>query len=177
MKETKQEITLNNLMEEFDKSTHSLLSTISLFSKEQFNTIPFEGSWTAGQVCEHLFKAEAGYPGLLSGSKMPTDRPVDEKMAIVQSVFLDFTAKFQSPEFIIPSDTVKDNAAMLEAFKNNREDVRRVINSIDMSETCTDFALPQMGQLTGYEWICFLTCHSIRHTRQLNNIYAALNKQ
>ena len=42
-------------IQEFEETTFDLGKVLSSFSQEEFNKIPFEGSWTAGQVAEHLF--------------------------------------------------------------------------------------------------------------------------
>ena len=86
-----------NILEEFDHTTTELLETINLFSKEQFNKIPFEGSWTAGQVCEHLFKAESGLPVVLKSTGQKTTRDPGEKIPVIESIFLDFSKKNAVP--------------------------------------------------------------------------------
>ena len=165
------------LLSDLDKCTTDLLQTISMFSPRQFNAIPFEGSWSAGQVAEHLLKSESGLPSLFQGNTKQPNRPVDEKMETIRSTFLDFESKFESPDFIRPSAEPKNQEIILEAFGKSRKEINRVIGITDMSNCFTDFPFPQMGIFTGWEWIYFLTCHSIRHTRQMKNIYSILSKK
>src|SRR3954467_10976656 len=91
------------IMSRLDETANELLATISLFSPDEFNKIPFEGSWTGGQVAEHLFKSEARLPKVLGSASKPAERDPFEKTGLLASVFLDFDAKFNSPEFILPS--------------------------------------------------------------------------
>ncbi len=53
---------LQKLLHELDKAARALLETIADFSQEQYNKVPFAGSWTAGQVSEHLLKSIGGMP-------------------------------------------------------------------------------------------------------------------
>ena len=48
------------------KSTMNKLGTaLSSVKDEQFNEIPFEGSWTAAQVADHILKSQAGFDKIL----------------------------------------------------------------------------------------------------------------
>lgn len=43
------------------KSTFGqLYQTLSLFTQSEINAIPFEGSWTSGQVARHIIKSTSG---------------------------------------------------------------------------------------------------------------------
>jgi hypothetical protein len=165
---------MEDWIKELDETAKELLDTIESFSQEQFNTIPFEGSWTAAQVAEHLWKSESCIPKVVEGNSRPTtERQGDEKMGTIKSIFLDFTSKYESPEFILPSNERKEKEDLLNALKNGRADIRALTITKDLSRTFTDFPFPQLGEFTGWEWICFVVCHSKRHIRQLKNIYAA----
>lgn len=168
---------MEDFIKEFDQTTNDLLNTIASFSQEEFNAIPFEGSWTAAQVTEHLLKSESRMPALFKSNSRPTtERKPDEKTAMIESIFLDFNTRLQSPEFILPSNEWKEKEALFNALKTTRTDIRSVIETVDLSRTFTDFPFPQIGELTGWEWICFLTCHAKRHIRQMKNIKAVLVK-
>jgi hypothetical protein len=158
------------LITEFKVTTQDLLTTLSLFSQEEFNKIPFEGSWTAGKVAEHLFKSESNIPRVLRGNSKKTTRNPFEKTGIIQTVFLDFSKKLQSPEFILPSNEPKNKEHFIKSFEGVRKDLQTLTETIDLTNTFTDFPFPQMGELTGWEWICFAVCHSKRHIRQMKNI-------
>ena len=157
-----------------DETTRELLSTIGSFTPEHLNTIPFEGSWTAGQVAEHLLKSESGIPEVLTGPVVAAVRPIDEMVPAIESVFLDFTTRLKSPDFILPSDEPKDKQVLLDAFEFVRSELKKIAGSADLSKVCTSFPFPQMGELTRLEWLHFAICHSKRHIRQMKNIKAAL---
>ena len=162
---------LNKLLKELDITTKELLQIIAAFSQEQFNKVPFEGSWTAGQVSEHLLKSIAGRPELMAGPTKPTERKPDEKVMVIESIFLDFETKMKSPEFILPSDGPHEKETLLEDFRSVMAELTSKARTMDLTVTCMDFPFPKIGELTRWEWICFAICHAKRHTRQLKNIY------
>src|SRR5690348_7528123 len=101
-----------------DETTNELLQAIAQFTNEQFNCIPFEGSWTGAQVAEHLYKSEAGFPKILTSTALVTERAADEKAGTIRALFLDFGTKLQSPDFILPSNEPKEKETLYNAIKN-----------------------------------------------------------
>src|SRR4051812_1885857 len=91
------------LSEAFCKTTAELVHLLTPLSEEQLNKVPFEGSWTAGQLGHHLLRSY-GIAEVLNGRTAPTSRPIDEKIKPVREVFLNFDIKMKTPDFIIPSD-------------------------------------------------------------------------
>jgi hypothetical protein len=154
----------------FEETTTDLLQILSGFTQEEFNKIPFKGSWSAGQVAEHLYKSESNIPKVLNGNSKQTERDPFEKTVLIETVFLDYTKKLQSPEFILPTAAPKSKDHFLNAFETTRKELRNVITTVDLARTFTDFPFPQMGEFTGWEWICFAVAHSKRHIRQMKII-------
>lgn len=157
-------------------NTTAFLAAVQQFTQEQFNQVPFEGSWTAGQVAQHILKAETGMPAVWKGESIATDRPVDEKAGILNHIFLDFTTQLKSPDFILPTAEPKNKTEIYEALKSNRAAIESLAAEIDLERTYTAFSMPKLGTLTGIEAITFIMAHSTRHAQQLNRIYAALHK-
>ena len=159
------------LLRDLDQSEQEFYAALASFQPDQVNRVPFEGSWTAGQVAEHILLAESGIPETILGSTEETNRPVGQYVPVIESIFLDFTARYQAPEFIIPSPGPHNQRQLLEAFKTERAAIREIAANEDLSLTCTDFEFPQIANLTRWEWLQFVMCHSQRHTRQLRNIF------
>lgn len=160
----------NNIIKEIDETTAELLKTVDSFTQEEFDKVPFEGSWTAAQVAEHVLKSESGIPVTWLGNAEPTKRKPDENVGIIKSTFLDFTTKLKSPDFILPSQNPPAKQVLYDSLKANRAEVKRLASTLDLTQTFTDFSMPQMGHLTGIEYATFLICHSKRHIHQLKNI-------
>ena len=167
---------IKEIIDDLNETTQDLLQTISLFDQTQFNQVPYEESWTAGQVAEHIFKSESGIPIVLNGNNKQTSRPPDQNIEQIKNSFLDFTSKMKSPDFILPTEDKKSREGLFENLKNNRAKIINIANSIDLSKTYYMFPFPGIGEMTGLEWLTFVICHSKRHIRQMKNIHGVLNR-
>jgi DinB superfamily len=151
----------------------AVIDELNLFSEEQLNVVPFEGSWTGGQVAEHLLKS-AGVVEVVFGRTTPTtDRPPDEKIPTLR-IFLDFSIKMKSPDFILPSDGFHARQPLIDQLQNDWDRLGEAVDTLDLSETCLDSEMPNVGHMTRLEWISFYVYHSKRHLHQLKNIHSSL---
>ena len=162
------------LLSLLDDTTAKLLQALSSFNEEELNTIPFEGSWTAGEVGEHLLKAGSGLTQLLLGNTQPANRPQDKNVKAIESIFLDFTKKAKSAQAICPSNEPKDKKKLIGSLKETMDDIRQTADLLDLSLACMDFPFPTSGEFTRWEWISFVICHTIKHTYQIENIYKTM---
>jgi hypothetical protein len=157
-------------------STADLLETLNSFSPEELNTVPFEGSWTGGQVADHLLKSRSGMTGLLQHNTSPTERAPDEKVQPLKDMFLNFDTKFQAPDELVPSGPGHNKDELYQAIKQNGDELNKVIAGMDLDQTCKAAPFPGMGELTRQEWLSFTAFHTHRHTRQMNNILKKLRE-
>src|SRR5688572_27226011 len=74
----------------------NFITAFDRFTAEQINVVPFEDSWTAGQVAEHIIKATGGLP---DNKTQHADRPADAKVRDIEAVFLNFDIKMKSAGF------------------------------------------------------------------------------
>ncbi|MEO8405660.1 MAG: DinB family protein [Chitinophagaceae bacterium] len=158
------------LLIEIEATAGELLQAINAFSHEEINMVPFEGSWTPGQVSEHLIKAAAGIARTVNGNTKPTERDPAQNVAGLRSAFLDFSKKMKSPDFILPGDAPQQKEKLLEGAADAMAKISTATDTLDLTETCIDFELPNSGQLTRLEWINFIICHTKRHIHQLKTI-------
>lgn len=166
----------DSLISEMDNTVSDLTSTFDLFSNETFNKVPFKGSWTAGQVAEHMLMSAAGVAEAVGGKTEPSTRRPDEHVAMLRSLFLNFDIKMKSPDFILPSDAAKDQGELKEKLIRAFKVLREVAKSADLNEMCMDFEMPTLGFMTRLELINFAIVHTQRHVRQLKNIHSYLEQ-
>jgi len=164
----------NSLKKEVEQSFKELISLLSTVDKKKFNTVPFEGSWTAGQLADHLFKSY-DVVNVLQGNTQVPKRPYDEKVQGIKEVFLNFKTKMKSPDFIIPSDEAIDKERMLRGLGTRTSAIVQIADEDDLSLLCLDFEFPDSGPLTRFEWISFINFHTMRHNHQLKKILNQLN--
>lgn len=155
-----------NIIETFKELNHKLAS----FSETELNTIPFEGSWTAGQVIQHLIMGCSGFPEMCAGKTEKTSRKPDEKIKEIETLFFNYDIKMKSPEYIIPPDiTYNKNSLTLSLLKIEQE-LLTVSETYDLTLTCLDSEVPGFGKFTIYEWVSFALIHIKRHLSQLQEI-------
>jgi hypothetical protein len=150
-----------------------LLSLLEPLDDERINKIPFPGSWTAGQLGEHLLKSFRSID-LSQVRAAPAQRPSDMKIPQIDAVFLDFTTKYQPPEFIVPSSGRISGRSLVDDLRKTADGIAAYVRGHDLSFTCREFEVIGFGDLTAREWLRFLTVHGQRHVRQLKNILSHL---
>lgn len=167
-------MTHDALLTELTHTTDALMQLLTPLSEEQLNKVPFDGSWTAAQLGDHLYKSY-GLVTVLNGRTEATVRLPEEKIGPVKDVFLNFEIKMKSPDFIVPGSGHFNKTMLLEGLTKRINGIKDFIRlKEDLTLTCLDFALPNAGTLTRMEWIEFMTVHTIRHVHQLKGIVAAL---
>jgi ketosteroid isomerase-like protein len=175
IKATSDDDTRAKLLDELEATTADLLRTLSLYKDEEINTIPFEGSWSGGQVADHLQKANGGALKVIHARVQPTERPVDKNNETIRNIFLDFSTKLKSPDFILPSEEPLKKDELFNSLKSTMEGLQEGAKNLNLDDTCLDFNLPTIGLLTRLELIYFCIYHTQRHTRQLKNIYSKIS--
>ncbi len=165
------------LVQRFDTAFTELITMLGSVDQDQFNTVPFEGSWTAAQLGEHILKSAIDTPKLLNGATIPTERAADERVAWIEEIFLNYNTKMQAPDFIVPEVREYDKSEMIATLGSIRTNIIESARTLDLSETCTAFELPNSGKFTRFEWIAFVAIHTTRHNHQLTNIIAKLEEK
>lgn len=157
------------IITKFDKTTDELLKLLSSLTEEQLNIPPFENSWTAGQIGDHLYRSYSVME-ILTGNVENTNRAPDEKLPEIQKLFLDFSIKMDSPKEILPTTKSINKVDLIEGLKKRISSQKEIILSEDLSKLCLDFEIPEYGPFTRLEWIGFNTVHTQRHVHQLKNV-------
>jgi hypothetical protein len=157
-----------------ENTSKELLQVIFSIPKDCFDIVPFEGSWTAGQVTEHVLLSCSGLADVLEGTVQPAGRNPEEHVQMLKDIFLDFGHKMKSPDFILPSDGPHDKQALSAGLANALADIAAVAKMEDLTLTCTDFDMPGLGNLTRIELISFVDFHTRRHIHQLKSIRSCL---
>ena len=148
---------------------------IKTIDRDTYNQIPFEGSWTASQVVEHVIMVASGFDQLLNGPTEITTRPIDEHVERIKTMFLDYNSKnIASPNLIpAPGDyNLQDQLIKLDTIKAS---IINAVNTLDLDKTCLGFDIRTFGHLTRLEAVYFFLFHTKRHVYQLQNIVKTLN--
>ncbi|MBK1441909.1 DinB family protein [Parapedobacter sp. ISTM3] len=164
-----------SLSRSLENAFGELLTTLSSLDEQELNTVPFAGSWTAGQVGDHL-RQSYDVVGCLTGRTEVTQRDPGAYVAPLSEQFLNFEVKMQSPDFILPTEAPIAKERLLDGLKQRTSAILDFAAShADMTLTCLDFELPTLGALTRNEWLNFVLVHTLRHNHQLANIMHRLD--
>jgi hypothetical protein len=164
-------VTTNEILNEFEAATYAYMHAVKLFSQQQINEAPYEGCWTAAQITDHIFQSDNAVLKALHGPSQPANRPPDQGIDNLKAIFLDFSTKLKSPDFIIPDNIEHDKENLVSAFKSQRELIGKAIKTLDLTATVS---MPIFGEPTRLELISFVIFHTQRHTNQVRNIYEKL---
>lgn len=159
-----------DILAELSTTREGFIASLHLFTPEQFNTVPFEGSWTAGQVAEHVYKSVKGVPYLLSTEGIIPNRDPALHVASLRQMFLDFSTKMKSPSFILPSDEPKDMDALISSIDDELKAIINTAKDKDLTLIVKDFEFPGSGPVSRLELLNFISVHTQRHAHQLRKI-------
>ena len=163
-----------NIINQLEAALGETVTLLSSFNEKELNTVPFEGSWTAAQVGRHLYKSEDGMDQLMEASTEPANRQPDERAAEFKRLFLDYTLKMKSPDFILPEDREYDKSELVTSLEDVKDKMLKVTQIADLTYIAP---LPDAHPLKGstkLEIVHFLTYHTMRHNHQLQKIKEAL---
>ena len=155
-------------------TAQDMLNTFTHTTADDLNRIPFEGSWTAGQLAEHVILSLTLGIGLINGHTQATDRLPDKYVQAVKDLFLNFDLKFKSAPNITPANKFYDKDTLSSELKNRFNDLISLAQTKDLTDTCLAAEFKGIGYLTGLEWAYQGVYHTQRHIQQLKNIQAHL---
>lgn len=162
------------LLTEVDTTAKQLLNLVRTVEENKFNIVPYEGSWTAGQLIRHVSKSTAGIAKALSRKGELAQRNAGEKISLLRDTFMNFSTRLQAPDFIIPEEKIYNKEVSIEELENAFEQFNANANSADVNEIIE--GLP-MGTVTKLELIHFIIYHTKRHLHQLEKISKALQEK
>lgn len=154
--------------EGFAVVNESLLHLVNSFSEKGFNTIPFEGSWTAAQVTDHITKSNKSIVQALSLEGKPADRKPDERTPELAKIFLDFKTKLKSPDFILPTQDYYQKASLIVALESSIGKLKEATSNASLTDAIEHKAF---GEITKLELLYFVIYHTQRHMHQMQHIY------
>ena len=159
--------TTEALQKELTKVFDNFISLLGTIAPELMNAEPKTGSWTIGQLGQHILLATTGLP---DRKNKPADRPADQFEKNIREIFLDDSKKFKSPEFIEPEKRKYEKELLLSTLEKNRSVLLKIVREEHLDNLCLDAEFPGCGYLTRYEWIKLNIYHMQRHLKQLEKL-------
>ena len=169
-----QKINTKELFVGLDEVSSELLELVDTVNIESFNAVPFANSWTPAQVFVHLIKSNLTIAKALRLEGKIIEREPGERVNELKELFLDFTIKFQSPEFILPPEGWYDKEEIVRDFIQSAEQLKEESKQVDLAEAISHEAF---GEITKMELLYFVIFHTQRHIHQLQNIFSHFNSK
>jgi hypothetical protein len=169
MKEQYQEQAFKEVFDPLDRSLQEALQALSPLNGQQLNTVPFPGSWTAGQVTRHIIKSNSSIGQALSLPGNTTGREPDQRVQELKDLFLDFTIKFEAAPFITPRQEVYEKERLVADLGVSTTELKKASRVIELDQAIHH---PAFGEITKLELLYFVLFHTVRHVRQLKKIVA-----
>lgn len=146
---------------------NEFINELSHFKEADFNRVPFAGSWTPGQVAEHVLKSSYGIAKGIGGGSVEADRDPAKLIPQFEAIFLDFSSKMKSPDFILPSNDQHSQKEMIGKLEQTFNQIRKAGDELNLTQICTDFEFPTIGKVSRLELLHFCYVHTKRHAHQL----------
>ncbi|HEY2722125.1 MAG TPA: DinB family protein [Chitinophagaceae bacterium] len=160
------------LFELLDAATSEFLEMVLSFDERGLNTIPYPGSWTVGQVAEHVTRSNLGIAKDLQIKGQVSEREPDKGAEKLKSIFLDFDKKLSSPSFILPTQNQYKKDHLLSDLKSSIEIITTACKHEDLFQLINH---PIFGEVTKLEIVYFVVYHTQRHIHQLEKIKTLMN--
>ena len=148
------------LNDTFDRT----IQLVSGVSPEIINEKTQDESWTIGQIVEHILICSSGIP---DSQTEEISRSFDEQVPIIREIFLDFNRKYKADPSLRPRNEFYEKADLISQLKDCKTSLLIDIKDKDLMLLCKDMEFPQIGYLTRYEWLSFISVHILRHNHQI----------
>ena len=161
------------------QATHdAFLKSIAGLSEKQWRFKAAPERWSIAEVAEHITISESTFLGTLQNQVMtsPADpakrAEVRGKDEMVLKMVPDRTQKRHAPENLRPTNRWPNRDELTKAFEENRKATMDYVKTTtgDLRDHFAPHGSP--GLLDGYQWILFISAHSERHTRQIEEVKA-----
>ena len=165
------------LLDHLQRTRAAFLASIGGVSEAQWNWKPGPDRWSVAEVAEHITAAEGFLRGVVTDRVMPTPASPDllaktrGQDEVVLRTIPDRSAKVQAPEPLQPRGAWKDRAAVTAAFEEARAETLRLAGDTGQDLRAHAMESP-LGALDAYQWLLFVSAHTERHTKQIEEVRA-----
>ena len=161
----------NEIFTATGEAISQLVDLMLKVDESKINTIPYEGSWTAPQLLTHVTKSINGMANTMLWDAKPAERDPGERIEQLKTIFLDFSSKLKSPDFIVPEEAIYERQPVIEKLNESFNGFQVKASSANLYDLVEGLPL---GPITKLEIIHFVLFHTQRHLHQMKKICEAL---
>lgn len=170
---------LTRATDHLKKTSAAFLASTDQLSDAQLNFKSGPTRWSVAEVAEHIAAAEDFLMGMIQeqvmkGPARAEPANLKEIDDLVTMAIADRTNKAQAPEPIAPNNRYGSTAGSVKHFKESRA---KTLAFLKETKGLRDHAIdsPLGKKLDAYQWVLFISAHTERHTKQINEVKADPN--
>jgi uncharacterized damage-inducible protein DinB len=166
-------------MQYLESTKKSIVDATTGLSTTQWNFKSAPDRWSVAEVMEHIAASEDLFRGMIveQAMKAPAGEPgrdVKKTDDAVVAMIPDRSHKAQAPEALKPTNRFGSPDGAVKHFLESRAQTEQFLNTTpDLRQHVSDSPLGM--KLDAYEWLLFLTAHSERHLKQIQEVKAGAN--
>ena len=156
-----------------EKTREGVVSAVKGLSDAQMNFKAGPDRWSVAQVLEHIALAEDFLcqnvtTDVMKAPAGAADRDTTKIDADVLAMIPDRSHKAQAPPPLVPTGRWTGPEALDHFLKARAKTIELMKSTPDLRAHVTDSPLGQ--KLDAYEWLLFISAHSERHTKQIQEV-------
>jgi len=158
---------------QLERTRAGVIETAKALSEAQWKFKPAPERWSVAETLEHIALAEDMLFDLASKRVMqaPAGKPDRNVKAIDQLVLKmvpDRSNKQQAPEPLVPKSNASPQQSLDHFLKSRERTIAFLKDTSGLREHVFDSPVGQ--PLDAYQWLLFISAHSERHTRQMQEL-------
>jgi hypothetical protein len=162
-----------------ESTKKGVLDATKGLSEAQWNFKPAPDKWSVAQCVEHIAAAEDFIRGMAVDKVMKApaapDRDIAKIDAGIMAMIPDRSQKAQAPDELKPTNRFGSPEGSLKHFAESRTATENFLKDTpDLRAHAVDSPLGG-PKLDAYEWVLFVSAHSQRHTKQIEELKADPN--
>lgn len=163
-------------IDHLSQTRDDLLSALEGLSEEQLNYKSSPESWSVVECVEHIAISEKNIMEMVSGAVQVT-ADASQRSEVTNTddqlieMITDRSNKLKTSEAFEPSGQFGSFEETLEAFTDEREDNIEYLQNTE-DDLRNHYAQLPMGKADAYQVILFMSAHTERHTKQIEEIMA-----
>lgn len=165
---------LTALPAQFEDMRNRLFAMAESIPESLYNRKPADGGWSPAQVMQHLLLSAQGIVKMQeNGRTAPTQRDPARQYGILDKIFKDYEAKYESAPNLLPNGDHFDKSTQLAAMKDALDHLQHQLREPGLTDELVEFDVPAFGIMTRMEFIYLVVVHTNRHVRQMKAAIAA----
>ena len=159
-------------------SEEKFLALIDGVGEEAWAWKPTPQRWSVGECAEHIVRTERSLFETAKQALAAPENPewaekTKDKSDFIERVMPDRTGRAQAPQEVRPTDGLTKDQVM-DQFRATREDLAKLMEdqTLPLKSHTVEHPFPVFGTLNAYQWIIYVPLHTIRHSKQIEEVKA-----